>query len=471
MEILVNNEIIKTELNPAISVLEFLREELRLTGTKEGCGEGECGACTILVGELNKNGDVDYKSSAACLLPIGEVNGKHIVTIEGVNFEELNIVQQAMYEHSASQCGFCTPGIVMALIGFALASENLTLEEAINYLDGNICRCTGYLSIKKSAEEFVKLLKGNIEKSSRISALVDKKVLPAYFTRVSDKLKWISSKRTTNVVNNTDAYIWVGGGTDLLVQKANKLLSKKIKFVSEIVGMDTIKEKCDHIILGGGLNTEEFRKSKLIREIFPSLENDLLYVSSTIMRNNGTIAGNIVNASPIGDLSIIFLVLHATLSLEKNGNVRQVKLGNFFKSYKNLDMNPGEILKEIAFPKPNKDVKFSFEKVSNRKILDIASCNSAMLIKSKNNIIEEVSISAGGVAPIPLLLNKTSSFLTGQEINAVNIKKASELALNEASPINDIRGSSEYKKRVLANLIIAHFIKLFPERVKINEVI
>jgi len=471
MEILVNNEIIKTNLNPAISVLEFLRDELRLTGTKEGCGEGECGACTILLGELNNNGFVEYKSSAACLLPIGEVNGKHVVTIEGVNFDELNLVQQAMYEHSASQCGFCTPGIVMALVGFALSSENLTLEDAINYLDGNICRCTGYLSIKKSAEEFIKLLNGNIEKKSRISILINKKVLPSYFDKSADKLKWICSKRTENTANNADEHILVGGGTDLLVQKAEQLLTKKIKFVSEIAGMNTITEKCDHIILGGGLSTEKFRRSKIIFDTFPSLKNDLLYVSSTIMRNNGTIAGNIVNASPIGDLSIIFLVLNTTISLEKNGVIRQVKLKDFFKSYKNMDINSGEVLKEIAFPKPENDVKFSFEKVSNRKILDIASCNSAMLIKAKNNVIEEVIISAGGVAPIPFLLKDTTTFLIGKEINAANVKKASELALNEVSPISDIRGSAEYKKKLLGNLIVAHFTKLFPQSVKINEVI
>jgi xanthine dehydrogenase small subunit len=189
-------------------------------------------------------------------------------------------------------------------------------------------------------------------------------------------------------------------------------------------------------------------------------------VSSTIMRNRATLAGNIVNASPIGDLTIMLLALAADLCLVKGKTRRELRLKDFFKGYKKLDMKKGEIIEtiEVPIPYPGLDSRFHFEKVSRRKYLDIASCNTAISLEMDNNIINDVHISAGGVAPIPLYLEETCIWLKGKEVTAANIRKAVEIAQQEISPISDVRGSARYKTLLLRNLIFAHFITLFPEK-------
>jgi xanthine dehydrogenase small subunit len=207
------------------------------------------------------------------------------------------------------------------------------------------------------------------------------------------------------------------------------------------------------------------KHSPLINETFPNMNDYLNLVSSTIMRNRATLAGNIVNASPIGDLTIILLALEADLCLVKGKTRRQLQLKDFFKGYKRLDMKKGEIIEtiEVPIPYPGLDCRFHFEKVSRRKYLDIASCNTAISLEMDNNIINDVHISAGGVAPIPLYLEETCVWLKRREVTVANICKAVKIAEHEISPISDVRGSAQYKTLLLRNLIFAHFITLFPE--------
>jgi xanthine dehydrogenase small subunit len=479
---IVNNKIVETSLCSGDVALDLIREELRLTGTKEGCREGECGACTILLGELQENGQVEYKACASCLLPVGEVEGKHIVTVEGLNLELLTPVQQVIFDSNASQCGFCTPGIILSLTGFLLSSENFDYKDAIDALDGNICRCTGYVSIMNAAEALCNIFKNKEHSCSiRIEQLIGWSVLPAYFNDIPSRLvetqnpalkkgyrleaadcrQESKNVETQNFASSVGKL--VAGGTDLLVQQPEKLCKCKLEFISKYPELSKIDAEKDFISIGGGITTEEFRKSEITGEYFPNFKDDLLLLSSTIIRNRATVAGNIVNASPIGDLTIILLALNSELEIFDGKNTRSVMLKDFYKDYKKYDLKDSEIITRIKIPKPKKNSKFSFEKVSNRKYLDIASCNSAISFEYADNKINNISISAGGVAPIPMLLKETCGFLNKKEINNDTIHEAGEILLKEVKPIDDIRGSAKYKKLLLRQLLTAHFTKIFPE--------
>ena len=525
---IVNNKTVETSLHPGSITIDLIREELRLAGTKEGCREGECGACTILLGELQKNGQMKYKACASCLLPIGEIENKHIVTIEGLNSELLTPVQQSVFDNNASQCGFCTPGIVLSLTGFLLSSQDFNYRDAIDALDGNMCRCTGYVSIMNAAKAVSTMFQNKKTTCpTRIKQLIEWKVLPSYFDDIPKRLKtekprseirglWSEEKKDgkPNVeessrllkedrIETTEnpASKLIAGGTDLFVQQPEELCKCKLEFISKYPELSVIAIEEDYILkaklssmfpvsdsslnnsnktiktntlgyisIGGGVTVEEYRKSDIIAEYLPCIKNDLLLMSSTLIRNRATIAGNIVNASPIGDLTIILLALNSLLEISDRKSTRIVSLKDFYKDYKKYDLNDNEIIKSIKIPKPSRNAKFNFEKVSNRKYLDIASCNSAIYFECRDDKITNVMISAGGVAAIPMLLSKTSEFLNNKTINSDTIRKSGKILLNEVKPIDDIRGSAKYKKLLLRQLLYAHFIKFFPELSSLLEV-
>lgn len=482
---IMNDRQVDTSLPAGAVVLDFIRQRQRLFGTKEGCKEGECGACTILLGQFKGN-DLQYKAVASCLLPLGELEGKHIVTVEGLNTSSLpqTAVQQALIDEGASQCGFCTPGIVMSLTGFFLTGKTLEYREAIDALDGNICRCTGYVPIQRAAKKLCDTYTpqlGNDNNKNRIKQLVQWSILPDYFLQIPELLNALSSQELTHSLpselssqkGSKRRGIVVAGGTDLYVQQPDELLGKKLEFVSQRSDLTGIRKKGDCLFIGAGTTVEEMKHSPLINETFPNMKNYLDLVSSTIMRNRATLAGNIVNASPIGDLTIILLALEADLSLVKGKKRRELQLKDFFKGYKKLDLKKGEIIEtvEVPIPYPGLNTRFHFEKVSRRKYLDIASCNTAISLEMDNKIINNVHLSAGGVAPIPLYLEETCAWLKGKEVTAANILKAVKIAQQEISPISDVRGSAQYKTLLLRNLIFAHFITLFPEKKLERELI
>jgi xanthine dehydrogenase small subunit len=480
---IMNDRQVETSLPAGAVVLDFIRQHQHLFGTKEGCKEGECGACTVLLGQLKDN-DLQYKAVASCLLPLGELQDKHIVTVEGLNTGSLSLtpVQQALVEEGASQCGFCTPGIVMSLTGFFLTSNTLDYRESIDALDGNICRCTGYVPIQRAAKKLCdtySLQLGSGNSKNRIQQLVQWSILPDYFLQIPGQLNALNSQKPAHSTPSApppgkgSKSIVVGGGTDLYVQQPEELLGKQLELVSRRSDLTGIRKKGDWLFIGAGTTVEEMKYSPLINETFPNMSNYLNLVSSTIMRNRATLAGNIVNASPIGDLTIILLALEADLCLVKGKTRRELQLKDFFKGYKKLDMKKGEIIEtiEVPIPYPGLDSRFHFEKVSRRKYLDIASCNTAISLEMENNIIHDVHISAGGAAPIPLYLEETCAWLKGKEVTAANIRKAVKIAHQEISPISDVRGSARYKTLLLRNLIFAHFITLFPKKELEKELI
>ncbi len=458
IKFILNEKEVSTDLSAGITLLDFVRYHKNLTGTKIGCREGDCGACTVLIGELI-NDELNYRSVTSCLTPLGNVNGKHVVTIEGINFESaLNPVQQAMHDESATQCGFCTPGFVMSLAGFCLSKKEANAENAIASVDGNICRCTGYKSIERSAIKISELMQQRKNEEPNVF-VAEQKILPEYFKTIKEKLKNVQQ----SITNNQSSNVFVGGGTDLYVQKHDEIAHAEIDFLfdkKELKGITKENNKC---IIGASATVTDFRESKIIQQYFPNIHKHTKLISSTPIRNIATIAGNFVNASPIGDLTIFFLALDAHLVLNDNGKTREVALRKFYNGYKQLDKKPEEIIQCIWFELPTKNTKFNFEKVSKRTHLDIASVNSALSITVEENIITAAGLSAGGVGPIPKFLEKTSEFLKNKNISDETIAEAIEIAQTEISPISDARGTEVYKRLLLGQLIKAHFIELFEE--------
>lgn len=467
IQFILNNKTIQSTQNAGSTVLDFVRYQQHLSGTKIGCREGDCGACTVLVGEW-KDEQMHYRSMTSCLMPLSNANGKHIVTVEGLNMDQLSPIQQAIIEEGGTQCGFCTVGFVVSLSGFAMGKSPANKQNGIAAIDGNICRCTGYKSLERAAHQIVQLLKDK-DTTQPLQWLIDQQFIPAYFGSIPEKLKSIHAKmNTTSEVS--DATI-VGGGTDLWVQRPETMNESAIHPLFDQTGLKQLYQK-DRVCYIGGANTAtDLLESPILQQHFPGLSDHMKLVSSTPIRNMGTLAGNLVNASPIGDLTIFFLALDASVQLDNQGQKRVLKLRQFYRGYKTIDKQANEIVANLFFDLPETDDYFNFEKVCKRTHLDIASVNSACSIRVKNQIIERAHLSAGGVGPTPKYLTESAKALIGEKIHPELLQKVAQIIQEEISPISDARGTADYKRLLLRQLFYAHFLKGFPELVTLDQLV
>jgi xanthine dehydrogenase small subunit len=413
----------------------------------------------VLVGSLEDD-EVIYRSVTSCLMPVANANGRHVVTIEGINSQQLNPVQQAMSDEAATQCGFCTPGFVMSLTGYCLQDKN---ENVIASMDGNICRCTGYKSIERAANKLAQLVSGRAGQDP-VAFSVEKKIVPAYFNDIKSRLQSVAydAHANGNAVNEQRKY-FVGGGTDLYVQRHEEMVHAQSKYLLSENHLRGIAVEGSECIIGASTTVSDMMESPEIRKLFNRFGHFSSLVSSTPIRNMATLGGNLVNASPIGDFTVFFLALNARVVLNDDTNSRELFLRDFYKGYKQLDKKPDEYIRQIRFFVPDQ-FRFNFEKVSKRTNLDIASVNSAIFITGTE--LQSVSVSAGGVGPVPMYLEKTSRFLSAHAIDERSVREACRIAGEEISPISDVRGSADYKRLLLQKLICAHFISLFPSEIK-----
>ncbi|MFD2718388.1 FAD binding domain-containing protein [Hymenobacter monticola] len=505
IEFYLNDQPIRTSEAPASALLDFVRYHEQLKGTKIGCREGDCGACTVLVGELAPDGQtVNYQSMTSCLTPLGNAQGKHIVTVEGINAagNQLTPVQQAIVDEGGSQCGFCTVGFVMSLTGHSLSSAPATEKSTIAAIDGNICRCTGYKSLERAAAKLTAEL-AQRPMGNALAWLSEKQFVPGYFADVPAKLARlrpaeanapeasaataasatahinggaVSTSPNGHAQNQNDhghegttkpfAHALLGGGTDLLVQRLEELREQPgVRLIFDQPGRRGIRhETTGRVVLGAATTASQLLESDMMRGLLPNLPHYLKLVSSTPIRNMGTVAGNFINGSPIGDLTIMFLALGASIMLlDAAGATRELALPDLYLGYKKLAKAADEQVTEISFPAPLAGDFFHFEKVSKRTHLDIASVNSAAWLRVENGLIQAARVSAGGVGPVPLYLARTSAFLQGRELTAETVAAANEVMQAEISPISDVRGTSDYKRLLLRQLLWAHFLQFAPE--------
>jgi xanthine dehydrogenase small subunit len=459
LNFIVNNKEVQTDLSPGSALIDYIRDVLHLYGTKIGCREGDCGACTILVGEL-KNGEVKYETMTSCLMPLGNANNRHIVTVEGINGDELTPIQTELIEKNGTQCGFCTPGVVLSLYGFCLSDKQRNLENAVEALGGSLCRCTGYKSIERAAAAIVERLKP-MGKADQVQWLVQSKFLPGYFLEIPERLRKIGAGKAVEI---TDSGYIIAGGTDLLLEDPEKAIESETKLVFAAKKYKQIKFVDDKCYIGATSTFTDIKESKELNRLFPGMDDYLKLVASTPVRNMATVGGNIANGSPIGDLSVMFMALDAVLVMKKNGQTRELKLRDFFTGYKKVNKAPEELIEWIYFDIPDDKTLFSFEKICKRDYLDMATVNSAMRVVVDNGIIEKASFTVGGLGPTIRYLDKTAEYLVGKRIDNQTFKQANWIAQTEITP----RSRAEYKRSLVRQQLFIHLMNFSPRTISLE---
>ncbi|MFC1744338.1 FAD binding domain-containing protein [Candidatus Riflebacteria bacterium] len=454
---ILNNRAVSTELPPGITVLDFVRNQNRLTGTKIGCREGDCGACTVLVGDL-VDGKIRYITMTSCLMPLGNALGKHIVTIEGLNLKELTPIQHAFIKENGTQCGFCTPGFIVSLIGYCLGKKELTYDNAINAIAGNICRCTGYKSIERAVKKIVAALEP-INRDNPLDWLIENKFLPAYLKDIPARLEKIAPSQSSK--SPAGEGIIVGGGTDLLIQEPENVAEAAslnlIYGAPDLKGVRCEDGKC---YIGSTTTVEELCASEELAKIIPNIKDYIKLIASTPIRHMATVGGNIANGSPIGDLSILFLALDAVLVLKNNGEKRELPLNQFFTGYKKVNKEKNELIETIYFEIPEGKYHINFEKISKRIHLDMATVNSALRVTVENDgTITKAAFSVGGLGSTVKYMEKTSEFLVGKKMDDGMFAEVNHVAQGEITP----RSRAEYKRLLVRQMLFAHLLKFFPE--------
>lgn len=459
----VNEGLVDAEAWEETLALDWLRRELGLTGTKEGCREGDCGACLVLLGEPGEGGP-SWKAVPSCLLALGELDGRHVVTIEGIAAGGITPVMEAFLDEGASQCGFCSPGFIVALTGF-LVEGRIDPVSALVSIEGNLCRCTGYGSIRRAAERLTKDF-ADLPKdlTARLEALGRRRVLPSSLAALMSSLPEPGSRPAP-----APEGLNLGGGTDWFVKNPDPEPGAGVAFTDRQAGLDRIERTGDFLSVGAAVTVRSFFENPLVRAFAPGIEAFEARVASLPIRNRATLAGNVVNASPIADMTALLLALDARARLRSASGFRDLPLAEFFLGYKKTALRDGEFLDALLVPASAGPVRLNFEKVSKRESLDIATANTALALRMEGDRISWARLSVGGMAPVPFLARAASDYLVGKSPDAAAAREAARLALADCTPLSDVRGSSGYRTRLLERLILAHFVRLFPDRGLLKE--
>lgn len=454
----------------------YLRYVKQATGTKVVCEEGDCGACTVLIGRL-KGEDVSYKAVNSCIQFLYQLDCSHIVTVEGLKVDgQLNAVQESMVDCHGAQCGYCTPGFIVAMQaiydksceGPKTCDGSVTEQCVKDALTGNLCRCTGYESIIQAgmnvaANEMVSLhklypAKGMVEtfkKESKTPILIEwegKKFFNPVDVASACEFK---GKNPGTVI--------VSGGTDVCVNCNKRAFDpQSIMGLSNIEDMQQLKVVDGVLHVGGKVTLTALED--YVKDLIPELHRMLWVFGSPQIKNAGTLAGNVANASPIGDTPPFLFVTNAEIGLTGVKGTRYVNINNLYKGYKQLDMTADELISEIRIPVPKKEEVLKLYKVSKRKNLDISTFTAAMLMHRSGNKIDSISIAYGGVAAVVLRLPKTEAFLKGKDISEETFRLAGEIAKGEITPISDVRGSSDFRNQLAENILLKFFYDSIEEK-------
>ncbi|MCO6391853.1 xanthine dehydrogenase small subunit [Aliihoeflea aestuarii] len=467
LHFLLNGEnVTLSDVRPDETLLDFLRLRRSLKGTKEGCAEGDCGACTVLVGRLS-GGNLVYEGVNSCIRFTGSLDGCHVVTIEHLRGTDggLHPVQQAMVDFHGSQCGFCTPGFVMSLYGLWMREPNpadATIEKA---LQGNLCRCTGYEAIMRAARAVSHygeagrdpLVSERAEIIARLKAMRDGKrveigagkerfVVPA---SLDDLAAVVETEPNARVVSgSTDVGLWV---------------TKHFRDISPVVfigGLDELRqvsEADDVITIGAGVSYTDAYAALAGR--IPALRPLLDRIGGDQVRNMGTIGGNIANGSPIGDTPPPLIALGAELTLRKGDARRTIKLEDFFIDYGKQDRAAGEFVEALHVPVPEDGMLFAVHKITKRRDEDITAVLGAFHLRIEGGSVVSARIAYGGMAAIPKRALAVEAKLVGQPWTVETVEAAMMAFESDYQPISDMRASGDYRMIVARNLLMRVFLE------------
>ncbi|CAD5918567.1 xanthine dehydrogenase small subunit [Planktothrix agardhii] len=448
------------DLSPTLTLLEYLRSSGRV-GTKEGCGDGDCGACTVAVVGQGANGQPQYLAMNSCLIPLAMMAGREIITVEGVGKYGLHPLQEAMVSLGGSQCGYCTPGFIMSL--FAAYYNGQVDDES---LEGNLCRCTGYLPIIKAAEA-VNNSHPCDQFSHRLQQINSQLNYIEYITPCQQFFRPIQLSEVLYLLQQYPQAQLIAGGTDLGLE-----ISHHRQEFPTLISLESVTElqqmhhNSDTVEIGAAIPLSYIQAQ--LREIFPSLDEMLTWFAGKQIRNRATIGGNIATASPIGDLAPVLLSLDAQIRLASLTGERIISINEFFKGYRQTQLQPQEVIISIIMPKTitqNAVTRFSQSyKVGKRGTDDISIVSAAFTIDlDTNNTIIYARLAYGGVAAIPLRAIEIEGMLIGKPWNLATIQQAKIMLKNVFNPLTDLRGSASYRKRLVANLFEKFFLE-FPPR-------
>ena len=445
---------------PTETLLDYLRLRERVCGTKEGCAEGDCGACTVAVGRAGESGRVVYRPVNSCIVLLGMVDGAEIVTVEDLASPDgtLHPVQRAMVDTHASQCGFCTPGFVMSL--FTLYHTGTPVDRATvnDWLAGNLCRCTGYRPIADAAlasctgETRDEFARNAAETADRLIALDDGDDLFAGTEEAFFAAPTTEDALAELCADHTDATI-VGGATDvgLWITKQLRHLPQIIH-TGRVASLHEVRDAGDRIEIGAAATYAEAEAA--LRGIDPDIGEMLRRLGSKQVRSTGTVGGNIANGSPIGDSPPVLIALDATIELRHADARRTLALEEFFLDYGRQDRAPGEILTRITVPKLGAGEHFRCYKISKRFDQDISALLGAFRFRVHRGRIADARIAYGGMAATPKRAPATERAVVGLRLREPDSWRAAQEALGEDfSPIDDLRASAGYRMRVAKSLL------------------
>ena len=464
VKFVLNNEI--CELNnpdPNQTILNFIRTKLKKTGTKEGCSEGGCGACTVVLGELKKN-EIIYKAINACIAFVPALQGKQLLVVEDLVTEkgDLHPVQEAMVKYHGSQCGFCTPGFVMSLFSMYKNHNSYNNELIKDSIAGNLCRCTGYRPILDAAKSLNKINKSDQFKKNKKNTIKLLKKINLKNIFIENKGKKYFSPRTIKelkkVIKKNSNSHFLSGGTDLslIVTKERKDINNIIN-LKDIDELDFIEEKNNNIEVGAATPLIKFEK--FILKYYPDFNSVLKRYGSVQIRNVCTIGGNIATASPIGDTLPILLSLNSEIVIETTKNKKILPLNNFFLSYRKTRLKKGEFIYSIKIPIYKNNV-FKAYKISKRFDDDISSLCASFNLEIVNKKIKKAIIAYGGMAEIPKRATNCENFLNNTNLSLDSFEKAKNFLEKDFTPIDDMRATKDYRIEVAKNLLIKCFLEI-----------
>ena len=446
---------IRTEsgIAPTTTVLDYLRDRAGFVGTKEGCAEGDCGACTVVV---TRHGSNRFEAVNACLLAMGQLDGSRLLTVEGLAGAngELDPVQQALIDHNSTQCGFCTPGFVMSLYALRQGDETVSDPVIHDALAGNLCRCTGYRPIVDAAREACRT--GADRPRGESAAVPD---LPVHDSFETGREYWLAPKTLGDLVRcraqHPDALV-LAGGTDLgLLFSKDRRGSPVTISTSHVAELRRLENSPSDLTIGAAVTYTEALPA--IDAAFSSFGVIVRRLGSRQIRNVGTIGGNIGNASPIGDAPPCLIALDAILELHGTGGRRAIALETFFVAYRRTSLAPGEVIGAVRVPKLTANQLFRAYKVSKRHDQDISSVVAAFRITLDGGRVSEARIAYGGMAAVPARARETEAALTGKPWSEESMVAAMSAIDRDFSPIDDHRASAAYRRRVAGNLLLRLF--------------
>jgi xanthine dehydrogenase small subunit len=450
---------------PTTTVLEYLRDGMHRIGTKEGCAEGDCGACTVVLGERSPDGAaITYRAINSCIRFLATIDGQELVTVESLQQADgsLHPVQQAMVDHHGSQCGFCTPGFVMSLFALYLQTSSATREQVLEAVSGNLCRCTGYRPIIEAGCRMGAYpAPKHWGRDARVSA-ARREALRKIRRESALRLPGFQAPRSLDelaaALEAEPAAILLAGGTDIGLWVTKQLRElPSIVYLGEVAELKQVRREEGGLVIGAAVSLSEGWSA--IIGVYPQLAELAQRFGSPPVRNSGTLCGNLANGSPIGDAMPVLIALGAEIELRRGSGSRRLPLEQFYLGYQRKDLAPGEFVVSVTVPQLRAGEWVASYKLSKRFDQDISSVCAAFAVQVRERRVTSARIAFGGMAATPARAPRAESALMGAEWSEAGIAAAVAALGADFQPLTDLRATSAYRLRAARNLLRRFYLE------------